>query len=135
MKLQDFYDLVHRLTYQGLPCMSINKRNWRDGGNPVPEGYVYLSIWINSTCVDSGRPTRIESGGLSSIKDIEDTNEDSHISSIKNILIGLQIHEIEETIRLDDKRIFNPHDFSVKVIHEKQHDMDDGVVTETKEAA
>ena len=125
MKLQDLIDLSTRLTYQGQQCFSVRDYDWRNKHPsgfhvpvPCPEGYVYVSIWIWANDVDDGKRTKIEVGGLTAITDIEGSTIDSQISHIKDSLVMLQMHEIHETIALDGKRIFDPHNFMVTVIKE-----------------
>ena len=110
MNLEAFKEFAHRLTYKGKPCVSVHNYDWRNGFAPVPEGYVYVSVWINAFDVDDGKPTKIEGGGLMAIKDIEGSSEWSHITYFKNQIIGLETHEVEETLALDGVRVFNPHE-------------------------
>lgn len=119
MTLQDFIDLKHRFLYQNKSCFNVHLTDWRNNNKFVPEGYVYVGVWIYANCVDDGKPCRIESGTLMSIKEIEETSLDSHLTWFKNQITMLQMHEVEETLSLDGKRIFNPHNFSFRVIKEE----------------
>lgn len=119
MTLQDFIDLEHRFLYQNKPCFKVQFRDRRNNYHLVPDGYVYIGVWIHSNCVDDGKPCRIEFGTLMSIKEIEETSLDSHLTWFKNQITMLQMHEVEETLSLDGKRVFNPHNFSFRVIKEE----------------
>lgn len=109
MTVVELMDLAQRLTYKGRRCMKVLERNPRDGYRLCPEGYVYVSTSIQVIGVEDNLPGIIESGGLCSIKDLAETNEASEISQVKYTLTLLEMHEIEETMALDGKAIFDPH--------------------------
>lgn len=122
MTLEEFKALSYRLTYKGKRCSDVRDYNWRDDGNKVPEGYIYVSIWIHAICVEDGKMTKIETGGLTPLSEIFGLNEASHISNVRDQLAMLEMHEVNENIALDDERIFNPHSFGEVIKLETQED-------------
>jgi len=116
MTMAELEKLSLSLTYKGRRCFRIEHRSWRNAWAPCPDGYVYFSIWMHAFDVDNGSETKIEVGSLSAIKDLEQCNESSHISHIRDSLILLEMHEVNETIALDGKRIFDPHNLDIRRI-------------------
>lgn len=108
MTLDEYIGLGDRLTYKGNKCFKASHFDWR-AGKPCPFGYLYSSVWIHAKCVRTGRDTKIENGCLVSIADIGRQNEISHITSIRDFIMALEMHEVNETLALDEKRIFDPH--------------------------
>lgn len=125
--MADFIDLSERLKYQGNRCFRIDERyDWRrkapfNSKLPalVPEGYVYVSVWIWASDVDGdGKRVKIESGSLYSISDIEETSMETYVNHFRDTLQQIQMHEVNETLTLDNVRVFNPHSLSITVTKE-----------------
>ena len=125
MTLDEMRDLSNRLTYQGNACFRITEINWRDRSK-VPKGFIYVSVWVwavdvNPLSVESkkGRRCKIESGSIISLKEIEGMDEASCVYWIRDTLIMLSLHEIGETLKLDNTQIFNPHKLPTVTITEE----------------
>lgn len=124
MTLSELERLQWSLKYKGRSCLRVHTiRDPRNDGKPLPKGYVYLSVWIHAKdSHDDKRDTQIEIGCLVSIAEIERSNLGSQLSNIRDILIGLELHEVNETLTLDDKRIYDPHKSPrVRKLNKKRH--------------
>jgi hypothetical protein len=110
MTIDELYSLKKRLMYKGKPCIEYRLCNPRNYYRPCPEGYLYESIWVEAICVEDGRKTKIESGGLISFHEIKEVTLSSKMSHIRETLTMLELHEVSECMILDGKRIYNPHD-------------------------
>lgn len=120
MKINELIEFFNKITYKGRHCVRLSYRDWRNGHAPCPEGYMYVSIWVNAICVETGKTTQIESGHLDAIKDLEQSSESSHLSHIRHVLMVLEMHEVDETLAVDGKRIFDPHDLHIRKIDLEQ---------------
>jgi len=121
MTLDELKNLCARITYKGKPCVEAKDKDWRNGrdvelsgkkyviSSQVPEGYIYIGMWIEAICVIEGTPTKIENGNLWSLKEVSEITEFRFLKVVKEMIISLEAHEVEELMAVDGVRIFDPH--------------------------
>ncbi len=118
MTLQELAQMCRDIRYQGRPCVTLNTsynpRAQPEGAThpmqgPLPEGYVYLSVFINVIDVDTDTPQQVETGQLVHLNDIAGTTHDSYLTYILDLVLMLQHHEVRETFSYQGKRPFDPH--------------------------
>ncbi len=113
MNIFDFMELTKKLTYRGNKCFELSRVDHYTK-KKVPRGYIMATVFIRAKDVLDGSNTSIGMSTLMSIKEIESTSIDLHLTWLRDQLQLLELHEVNETFQLDGKRIFDPHSIGLK---------------------
>lgn len=120
MTLRELHELARDIRYQGRPCMQILTYDPENMGK-LPMGYVWIQCYIYAKAVEDDSPCTIVAGGYWLIEALKRTSVESMVNEVRDQILRLQQHEVNETMTYKGVRCFDPHSLSIKVINQGLH--------------
>ncbi len=116
MTIKELIAMTSEILFHGKPCCSVNttfnpraKKADRIFPEALPEGYIYLDVWIHAVDVDDGTVGRIGMGQIIHEEEVALFKADDFVVTIKDQLLFLMMHEAHEGYEYKGVRIHNPH--------------------------